>query len=80
MSSDVRIWKKWPWYVLNNSGTFVGHSNKDLVINQYNVIEAAKTDGSNKELAKLTQEKFFLERQDMVNILDGQERVASFRL
>lgn len=79
MSSDVEYGKSGYGYVLNDAGTFVGHSNNALVIDQYNVIEAAKTDDSNKELAKLTQEKILLRKTGFGEYsFEGQERVASF--
>ncbi len=40
-------------YLLNTRGTIVGHGDRELVKNQYNVIEAGKTDDSNQALAEL---------------------------
>jgi methyl-accepting chemotaxis protein len=42
-------------YIVNNSGTIVGHQNKDYVLNQYNPITLAAEDPSHADYAKTIQ-------------------------
>ncbi len=42
-------------YIVNKSGTIMGHKNKDLVLNQYNPITLAAEDPSHSEYAKTIQ-------------------------
>ena len=42
-------------YIVNNSGTIVGHKNKDFVLNQYNPIKLSEEDPSHLEYANTIQ-------------------------
>ncbi len=42
-------------YIVDNSGTIVGHKDKELVLNQYNPITLAAEDSSHSEYAKTIQ-------------------------
>lgn len=79
ISSDVSYGESGYGYILNNDGTFVGHSDKRLVIDQYNIIEAAKIDPEAKALAQLTEEKILLRKPGHGDyVFEGKNRVAGF--
>ncbi|MDR1904706.1 MAG: methyl-accepting chemotaxis protein [Treponema sp.] len=56
-------------YMINSSGTFVAHADSNLVLKQFNPIEAAKTDPAYNSLSHFTQ-----------NVLNFNSRVAGYTL
>lgn len=53
---DIKYGQKGYAYVMNSSGTIIGHPDYDLVLNQHNSIELAKTDESMELLGKVVEE------------------------
>jgi methyl-accepting chemotaxis protein len=54
-------------YIINSTGTFVAHTNSDMVLSQFNPIEAAKADSSYSSLSNFIQ-----------NVLNYNKRVTKY--
>lgn len=65
-------------YIINNQGTMVGHANIDLVMQQTNQIEIAKTDESAKEMAELTQKMIAGGTGSTSYQYNGVEKIAAY--
>lgn len=65
-------------YIINNEGTTVGHKNFDLVMQQDNDIENAKTNESLKELGALTEEMITGKVASGTYHYNGVEKIAGF--
>jgi methyl-accepting chemotaxis protein len=65
-------------YMVNSSGTFVCHPNADLVYNQFNPIEEARTDASIQPLARFV-EGVLAERGDIDEyVFEGKNHIAAY--
>lgn len=62
ISDDVGFGNNGYGYIINSSGTIVGHPDRDMVMDQYNPIEASKIDEGMKSTANLF-EKVLKEKQ-----------------
>lgn len=57
ISKDITYGKTGYGYIMNREGTTVGHSDENLVLTQYNVLEAAKEDSGLEDLSNLVNYK-----------------------
>ncbi len=65
-------------YMINNQGTIVGHKNIELVKQQDNLIEDAKTDESVKELGELTEKMIAGGTGNGSYQYNGIEKIAAY--
>lgn len=66
-------------YIINNLGTTVGHPNEQLVLNQFNVIEASRNDDNLAELSVLVKDKMLSRESGYGDYLfNGSERISGF--
>jgi methyl-accepting chemotaxis protein len=77
--SEIKFRETGFTYMVNNEGTSVGDRNKDLVVNQVNFLEAAKTDTSLKDLADLMTNKM-LKREvgSGKYAYEGKDQIVAF--
>jgi len=79
LSDDITYGKSGYGYIVNTQGVFVGYSNRDLVLQQLNIIKTAETDLKYKDLAKLMSEHITLgETGSGEYLFDGTIRVAGY--
>lgn len=78
LASDITYGKSGYGYIVDNTGTIIGHPDSNLVNSQYNAIEEAKIDSSVKSLSDTIQEA--LNKGEGVGsyVFDGAEQYASF--
>lgn len=78
LAGDIGFGNEGYGFLINDNGTFVGHPNKDMVLNQFNPIEESKSDESYKPLASVV--KYIVEKQTGVTSysFDGMDLYASF--
>ncbi|QZY54802.1 methyl-accepting chemotaxis protein [Crassaminicella profunda] len=72
---DITIGTSGFAYVIDDKGTIIGHKNRDLVKEQYNLLQAVKSDEKHKVLATLTEQmidgqsgtgKYYFQGQDKI--------------
>jgi len=79
ISDDIKYGKSGYGYIINTQGVFVGHSNREFVLQQLNIIKAGETDPNYKGLAKLVSEHITLgEIGSGEYLFDGTVRVAGY--
>ncbi|MDR1930074.1 MAG: methyl-accepting chemotaxis protein [Treponema sp.] len=67
MTKKIRIGDRGYIYIINQQGTFISHTDPDLVLQQFNPIEAAAEDPSQEALGRFIQ-----------NVLDGGPPAAEY--
>lgn len=65
-------------FIVSDKGTFLGHEDRDLVLNAVNYIELAEEDSSYKEQAKVIQKLIDNENGVFTYELDGEKRYMAF--
>lgn len=79
IADEINYGKTGYGYIINDNGTVVGHPNSNLVLEQYNVIEASKQDSSIEELADLIKTQVFLRESGSGDYLfNGKNIVSGF--
>lgn len=79
IADEINYGKTGYGYIINDNGTVVGHPNSNLVLEQYNVIEASKQDFSVEELADLIKTQVFLRESGSGDYLfNGKNIVSGF--
>lgn len=79
IASEVRFGESGYGYVINNQGTIVGHPDKDLVYNQYNTIEDAKSNPDSRVLAQLMENQMLSREAGSGDyFFGGSNRVSGF--
>lgn len=78
ITDDIKYGEKGSAYVINDKGTLVGHSDREMVLNQYNPIEIAKDDKNYQEAGQLFEQ--IITDKEGVNdyILNGEDLYAGF--
>lgn len=75
---DIKYGEKGYAYIINDKGIVVAHRNRDMVLDQFNPIEEAKTDKSQESLATLF-ETILAEKEGVSDYkFNGEELYAGF--
>ena len=78
LSSDITYGENGYCYVIDSKGTIIAHRNMEFVMNQYNPIEAAKTDSSIEELSNTIQKALNQDEGVGNYTFEGEKQQVSF--
>jgi methyl-accepting chemotaxis protein len=78
ITNSIKFGKNGSAYMINSGGVFISHRDSELVSQQYNPLEAAKTDPNSESIARAVQLMLDNESGFLTYEFNGRDMYASF--